>query len=150
METWEKQLINIGWCDGWGGPLLTEGVGYLRDLLNYRHPGLRREDPRVRAAGRAPLCLDPLDPQDPGDPLSNSGRLSERVKHKVFGTFSRKMGSTSGLASPKWFLAITCTIWLRLKFWRRGFARFFGAHLFVFWCPGSNLGPRIPNLEPQI
>ena len=55
------------------------------------------------------------------------------------------MGSRTGLASPKWFSAITCNIWLRLKFWRRGFARFFGAHLFGFRCPGSNLGPRIQD-----
>ena len=63
-----------------GGHLLARCGAILRELLNYRHPGLRREDPRVRAAGRAPLCLDPLDPQDPEDPLSNSGRLPERVK----------------------------------------------------------------------
>ena len=74
------------------GPL---SCGDLRELLNYRHPGLRREDPRVRAAGRAPLCLDPL------DPLSNSGRLSERVKHPVLATFSQKVGIHNWLGLPK-------------------------------------------------
>ena len=42
---------------------------------------------------------------------------------------------------PKWFLAITCTIWHHLEFWRRGFAWFFGAHLFGFGSQGQTLGP---------
>ena len=33
---------------------------------------------------------------------------------------------------PKWFLAITCAIWLRLIFRGRGSAWFFGAHLLFF------------------
>ena len=99
--------------------------------------------------------------EDPEDPLSNSGRLSERVKHKVFDTCSRKMGSTIGLASPKCVLAITWTIWLRLKFWRRGSAWFFCAHLFGFWplgpmfaagthflVPGAQIWARAQNMVP--
>ena len=50
-------------------------------MFNYRHPGLRREEPRVLTASCAPL---------PEDPLSNSGRLPNRIKHDDFGTFSRK------------------------------------------------------------
>ena len=45
------------------------------------------------------------------------------------------------LACPKWFLAITCTIWHHLEFWRRGFAWFFGPHLFGFGSQGQTLGP---------
>ena len=40
-----------------------------------------------------------------------------------------------------WFWAITCTIWLRFQFWRRGSAWFFGAHLLCFLSRGPNLGP---------
>ena len=42
---------------------------------------------------------------------------------------------------PKWFLAITCTICHHLEFWRRGFAWFFGPHLFGFGSQGQTLGP---------
>jgi len=51
---------------------------------------------------------------------------------------------------PKWFLAITCTSWLRLNFWRRGFARNFGAHLFGFYAPGLILEPLVQFLALQI
>ena len=98
--------------------------------MNYRHPGLGRGEPRVRTAGRVPFPLHPLHRLHPLQSFQIAGRLSERVKHKVFDTFCRKMAPTVGLASPKWFLAITCTIWLRFQLWRRGFARFFGARLF--------------------
>ena len=44
---------------------------------------------------------------------------------------------------PKWFLAITCAIWLRLIFRGRGSAWFFGAHLLFFHAQGQILEPRI-------
>ena len=44
---------------------------------------------------------------------------------------------------PKWFLAITCAIWLRLIFRGRGSAWFFGAHLLFFHARGRILEPRI-------
>ena len=40
---------------------------------------------------------------------------------------------------PKWFLAITCAIWLRLIFRGRGSAWFFGAHLLFFHARGRIL-----------
>mgnify|MGYP003330121743 CR=1 FL=1 len=40
---------------------------------------------------------------------------------------------------PKWFLAITCAIWLRLIFRGRGSAWFFGAHLLFFHAWGRIL-----------
>ena len=42
---------------------------------------------------------------------------------------------------PKWFLVITCIICHHLEFWRRGFAWFFGPHLFGFGSQGRTLGP---------
>ena len=53
-----------------------------------------------------------------------------------------------GPPGQKWFLAITCTICHHLEFWRRGSARFFGAHLFGFWSPGPILGPQCPDFGP--
>ena len=44
---------------------------------------------------------------------------------------------------PKWFLAITCAIWLRLIFRGRGSAWFFGTHLLFFHAQGQILEPRI-------
>ena len=99
--------------------------------MNYRHPGFRRGDPRVRTAGRAPF---PVQSRQNRQSRQIAGRLSERVKHTVLGTISRKMVPTIGLASPKWFLAITCTIWLCFQFWRRGFDRVIGARLFPVPC----------------
>ena len=40
---------------------------------------------------------------------------------------------------PTWFLVVTWTIWLRFQFWRRGFDRVIGAHLFRGSCLGPNL-----------
>ena len=42
---------------------------------------------------------------------------------------------------PKWFLTITCTIWLRLQFRGQDSAQNFGAHLLFFHAPGWILGP---------
>ena len=49
--------------------------------------------------------------------------------------------------APKWFSAITCTIWLRFEFWRRGSAWFLGAHLFGFRSRAPIFGPRNQHLE---
>ena len=54
------------------------------------------------------------------------------------------------LKTVKCFLAITCTSWLRLNFWRRGFAWNFGAHLFGFYAPGLIFGPLVQFLALQI
>ena len=44
---------------------------------------------------------------------------------------------------PKWFEAITCSIWLRLEYRPLGSACFFGTQLWYFQ-------PRGPFLDPQI
>ena len=44
---------------------------------------------------------------------------------------------------PKWFLTITCTIWLRLQFRGQDSAQNFGAHLLFFQAPGWILGPLV-------
>ena len=49
----------------------------------------------------------------------------------------------------KCFLAITCTIWLRLKFRGRGSAWFFSAHLLYFHAQGQILEPRIGFWIPR-
>ena len=49
----------------------------------------------------------------------------------------------------KWFWAITCTIWLRLKFRGRGSAWFFSAHLLYFHAQGQILEPRIGFWIPR-
>ena len=50
----------------------------------------------------------------------------------------------------KWFLAIICTIWLRLQFRGRGSAWFFSAHLLYFHAQGQILEPRIGFWIPRI
>ena len=53
-------------------------------------------------------------------------------------------------ASPTWFSAITCAIWLRLIFRGRGSACFFGAHLLFFhareWILEAGVGFWIPEV----
>ena len=85
--------------------------------------------------------------------LRNKGFLLE---------YDRELGSTIALASgsggcleqpfqqsgPKCFLAITCSMWLHLEFWRRGSAWFFGPHLFGFRPRGLIFGPRNQTLDP--
>ena len=55
-----------------------------------------------------------------------------------------------GLAwfAPKWFRAITWTIWLHFQIRDRGSAWFFGAHILYFWSRGPDFGPRIQILDP--
>ena len=52
--------------------------------------------------------------------------------------------------APTCFLAITCTSWLRLNFWRRGFARNFCVHLFVFYAPGWMFGPLVQFWDHRV
>ena len=68
---------------------------HLRELLNYRHLGLRREDPRVRAAGRAPLCLDPEDPLDPQDQRA-CPKLVFRLRKTLLLPMEKPWGDISG------------------------------------------------------
>ena len=51
---------------------------------------------------------------------------------------------------PKWFLAITCTIWLRLIFRGRGSAWFFGAHLLFFHALGQILEAGVGFWDPEV
>ena len=53
-----------------------------------------------------------------------------------------------GRYPSKWFLAITCTIWLRLEFRDRGSAWFFSAHLLFFHAQGQIFEPRIGFWDP--
>ena len=57
-----------------------------------------------------------------------------------------------GLArfAPKWFRAITWTIWLHFQIRDRGSAWFFDAHIFVFLAPGTRFGTWGPNFGPGI
>ena len=50
---------------------------------------------------------------------------------------------------PEWFLAITCTIWLRLKYRGRGSAWIFSAHLLFFHAWGQIFEPRIGFWIPR-
>ena len=60
-----------------------------------------------------------------------------------------------GRYPQKWFLAITCTIWLRLEFRDRGSAWFFSAHLLFFHAqgrifePGIGFGIQGPDVGPR-
>ena len=49
---------------------------------------------------------------------------------------------------PEWFLAITCTIWLRLEFRGLDSAWFFSPHLLFFHAQGRIFEPRIGFLDP--
>ena len=48
------------------------------------------------------------------------------------------------------FLALTCTSWLRLEHWRRGSAQNFAAHLLYFQAPGLIWGFRVGNWDPLV
>jgi hypothetical protein len=64
---------------------------HLREFpLNSRHPGPRREEGRLRAAGHMPLCVDPGDPGDPGE---NAGRLYSMRPRGTLDTFARNWRS---------------------------------------------------------
>ena len=106
-------------------PRSALALGGFPTSADYRRPGKSLPGPIL---ARPPSCLG----------------WAGLASLACAGTAWPGLGQPGGF-TPKWFLAITCSIWLRLKFWRQGLARFFGAHLFGFWCPGPNLGSRGPK-----
>ena len=67
--------------------------------------------------------------------------FEDRICPQIFQDFGRY--------PPKWFLAITCTIWLRLEFRDRGSAWFFSPHLLFFHAQGLIFEPRIGFWIPR-
>ena len=120
----------------------------MRELVNYRHPGPRRTwkggpvrhllapSRRARMAQVAQVARFP-----------KSFLLQNAVKIDGSGTLAPPQDEV--LACPKWFLAVTCTIWLGLIFRGRGSAWNFGAHLLFFHAWGLGLGGPDRILDPQ-
>ena len=67
--------------------------------------------------------------------------FENRICPRIFQDFGRY--------PPKCFLAITCTIWLRLEFRDRGSAWFFSPHLLFFHARGWIFEPRIGFWIPR-
>ena len=67
--------------------------------------------------------------------------VENRICPRIFQDFGRY--------PPKWFLAITCTIWLRLEFRGLDSAWFFSPHLLFFHAQGWIFGPRIGFWIPR-
>ena len=65
-------------------------------------------------------------------------------------SFAKTQGAQFKGATKKLFLAITCTSWLRLNFWRRGLARNFSAHLFGCYAPALILGQQVQFWDLQV
>ena len=59
-------------------------------MLNYRHPGPRRGEPRV---GSAPHVAFPRDPLDRLDPLQSSVKPQTERQYDDYGTFGRNWGA---------------------------------------------------------
>ena len=106
-----------------GFPFLHAGLSFLNAGCSFLHAGF----PFLNA----------------GFPFLNAGFPFLRIG------FAPKIFQDFGRYPPKCFLAITCTIWLRLEFRDRGSAWFFSAHLLFFHAQGRIFEPRIGFWIPR-
>ena len=120
-----------------GFPFLHAGFTFLNAGVRFLHAGiffLNAGFPSLNAGFPLLECRISLFE-------CRSSLFENRICPRIFQDFGRYPSTC--------FLAITCTIWLRLEFRDRGSAWFFSAHLSFFHAQGRIFEPRIGFWIPR-